>query len=65
MEKRFRNKMMMMIIIIKISQKTKTSLERWHCGATRSGMDKDSKGQSKFEDSGGGLLPAMEGYSLQ
>ena len=27
-------------------------------------MDKDSKGQRKFEDSGGGLLPAVEGHSL-
>ena len=34
----------------KISWKTKTSLERWHCGATGSGMDKDSKGQRKMED---------------
>ena len=24
-------------------------------------MDKDSKGQRKLEDSGGGLLPAVEG----
>ena len=28
-------------------------------------MDKDSKGQRKMEDSGGGLLPAMEGHSLE
>ena len=28
-------------------------------------MDKDSKGQRKMEDSGGGLLPAVEGYSLE
>ena len=39
---------------------------RWrgHCGATGSGMD-DSKGQRKMEDSGGGLLPVVEGYSLE
>ena len=36
-----------------------------HWRATRSGMDKDSKGQRKMEDSGGGLLPAVEGYSLE
>ena len=34
-------------------------------GATRSGMDEDSKGQKKREDSGGGLLPAVEGHSLE
>ena len=28
-------------------------------------MDKDSKGQRKMEDSGGGLLPAVEGHSLK
>ena len=28
-------------------------------------MDKDSKGQMKMEDSGGGLLPAVEGHSLE
>ena len=32
-------------------------------------MDKDSKGQRKLEDSrgrgGGGLLPSMEGHSLE
>ena len=28
-------------------------------------MDKDSKGQRKMEDSGRGLLPAMEGHSLE
>ena len=30
-------------------------------------MDKDSKGQRKrkMEDSGGGLLPALEGHSLE
>ena len=28
-------------------------------------MDKDSKGQRKLEDSGGGLLPAVEGHSLE
>ena len=49
----------------KISWKTKTSLERRHCGATGSGMDKDSKGQRKLEDSGGGLHPAVEGHSLE
>ena len=27
-------------------------------------MDKDSKGQRKMEDSGGGLLPAVEGHSV-
>ena len=28
-------------------------------------MDKDSKGQRKLEDSGGGLLPAVEGHSIE
>ena len=28
-------------------------------------MDKDSKGQGKMEDSGGGLLSAVEGHSLE
>ena len=28
-------------------------------------MDKDSKGQRKLEDSDGGLLPTMEGHSLE
>ena len=28
-------------------------------------MDKDSKGQRKLEDSGGGLLPAVEGHILE
>ena len=28
-------------------------------------MDKDSKGQRNMEDSGGGLLPAVEGHSLE
>ena len=28
-------------------------------------MDEDSKGQRKLEDSGGGLLPAVEGHSLE
>ena len=28
-------------------------------------MDKDSKGQRKMEDSGGGLLTAVEGHSLE
>ena len=36
-----------------------------HCGATGSGMDKDRKGLRKLEDSGGGLLPAVEGHSLE
>ena len=49
----------------KISWKTKTSLERTHCGATLSSLDKHSKGQRKLEDSGGGLLPAVEGHSLE
>ena len=49
----------------KISRMTKTSLERWHCGATRSGMDEDNKGQRKMEDSGGGLLPAAQGHSIE
>ena len=49
----------------KISRKTKTSLERRLCGATGSGMDKDSKGQRKMADSSGGLLPAVEGHSLE
>ena len=49
----------------KISQKAKTSLERRHSGVTGSGMDKDSKGQRKLEDSSGGLLPAVEGHSLE
>ena len=31
--------------------------------ATGNGMDKGSKGQRKSEDSGGGLLPAVEGHS--
>ena len=44
---------------ITIGWKTKTSLERYNCGATGSGMDKDSKGQRKLENSGGGLLPAV------
>ena len=30
-----------------------------------SGMDKDSKVQRKMEDSGGVLLPAVEGHSLE
>ena len=29
------------------------------------GMDEDSKGQRKMEDSGGGLLPAVKGHSLE
>ena len=28
-------------------------------------MDKDSKGQRKMENSGGGLLAAVEGHSLE
>ena len=28
-------------------------------------MDKDSKGQRKMEDSGGGLLPAVEGHRIE
>ena len=28
-------------------------------------MEKDSKGQRKIEDSGGRLLPAAEGHSLE
>ena len=28
-------------------------------------MDKDSKGQRKSQDSGGGLCPAVEGHSLE
>ena len=28
-------------------------------------MDKDSKVQRKMEDSGGGLLPVVEGHSLE
>ena len=28
-------------------------------------MGKDSKGQRKLKDSGGGLLPAVEGHSLE
>ena len=28
-------------------------------------MDKDSKGQRKLEDSGGELLPAVEGHGLE
>ena len=35
---------------------------RWTTG---SGMDKDSKGQRKMEDSGGGLPPAAGGHSLE
>ena len=39
---------------------------RWrHDGATGIGMDKDSKGQRKLEDTGGRLLPAVEGHSLK
>ena len=49
----------------KISWKNKTSLERWHCGAAGSSLDKDSKRQRKLEDSGGGLFPAVKGHSLE
>ena len=28
-------------------------------------MDQESKGQRKLEDSGGGLLPAVEGHNLE
>ena len=28
-------------------------------------MDKDSKGERKMEDSGRGLLPTVEGHSLE
>ena len=28
-------------------------------------MNKDSKGQRKMEDFGGGLLPAVQGHSLE
>ena len=34
-------------------------------GVTGRGMDKESKGQRKMEDSGGGLLPALEGHTLE
>ena len=34
-------------------------------GAAGSGMDKASKGQEKLEESGGGLLPAVEGHNLE
>ena len=34
-------------------------------GNKRSSIDKDSKGQRKLEDSGRGLLPAVEGHSLE
>ena len=37
--------------------------ESWRTLAN--GMDKDWKGQRKLEDSGGGLLPAVEGHSLE
>ena len=33
--------------------------------ANGNGMDKDSKRQRKPEDSGGGLLHAVEGHSLE
>ena len=35
------------------------------CGVTGSGMNTDSKGQRKMDDTGGGLLPAVEGHSLE
>ena len=34
-------------------------------GQQGGGTVKDSKGQRKMEDSGGGLLPAVEGHSLE
>ena len=34
-------------------------------GATGSGIDKDSKGQRIYGDSGGGLLTAVEEHSLE
>ena len=43
-----------------ISWKTKELLETKHCGTTGRGMDKNSKGQRKLQDSGGGLPPAVE-----
>ena len=49
----------------KISWKTKTSLERLHCGATGSNVGQDSEGHRKLEDSSGGLLPAVHGHSLE
>ena len=33
--------------------------------ATGNGTDTDSKGQTKLEGSGGRLLPAVEGHSLE
>ena len=33
--------------------------------ATRSSMEEERKGQGKMEDSGGGLLPVLEGHSPQ
>ena len=39
----------------KIKRKTKTSLRKRHWEATGNGMDKNSKGQRKLEDSGGRL----------
>ena len=29
------------------------------------GLDRDTKGQRKVEDCGGGLLPVVEGHSLE
>ena len=49
----------------KISWKIKTSLERLHCGAAESGMDKSSKGQRKLEYCDGELLPSAEGRSIE
>ena len=40
-------------------------VEKMTLWATQSGVDKDSKGQRKLEGSGGGLLPAVEGHSLE
>ena len=47
------------------AQKINTMLARWRCGAAGSNMVKDSKGQKKLEDFGGGLLPAAEGHRLE
>ena len=43
----------------------RSTLERWHCGATGNGKDKDNKGHRKLEDPGRGLLPAAEGQGLE
>ena len=44
---------------------TKTSSEICRCEARRNGVDKDSKGQRKLEDFGGGLLRAVEKHRLE